>query len=394
MLILITGQPGAGKTLYALQFVQKMAADGNRPVFYSGIKDLALPWTEIDPTQWPKVPDGSIVVIDECQRVFRPRMHGSDVPKHVSELETHRHRGIDIVLITQHPMLLDANARRLVGLHFHVVRKFGFQASTIHEWSSVKENCDKNREGSQRHEWSYPKDLYQVYKSAEIHTHKARLPMRLVLLVVAVIAIPVFIWYAYRTVQHKGESKAPAVVSAAGAASMPGGLPLGVAAGAESHLTTSQYLETLRPRLPGLEFTAIRYDDVTKPVRAPYPAACVATASRCSCYSQQGTVLDVADQLCRALVTKGFFKDWQDQDERDAMAQRDRGSGGDSAPGRPEVSGADRAISNQPAAAMPAKNGNARELTLLSALEPDSRPTDLGAVDDGEVLAGMHHVRR
>lgn len=390
MLILITGLSGAGKTLYALQFVQKMASDGNRPVFYSGIKDLALPWTEIDPTQWPKVPDGSIVVIDECQRVFRPRMHGTDVPKHVSELETHRHHGIDIVLITQHPMLLDANARRLVGLHFHVVRKFGFQASTIHEWNSVKENCDKNREGSQRHEWTYPKDLYSVYKSAEIHTHKARLPMRLVLLVVALVSIPIGIWYAYRTVQHKGDAKPVEARAAPAAASAPF-TPIG--AGAESHLSTPQYLETLRPRISGLQFTALRYDDVTKPVRAPYPAACIQTTSRCGCYTQQGTVLDVPDKLCRALVEKGFFKDWQDQDERDALAQKDRGSGGDSAPGRQEDAWGGRAISNQSATAMPAKTGNSRELNLLSALEPDSRPVDPGAVDDGEALAQIHHRR-
>ena len=139
MISLITGQPGAGKTLYALNFVKTRAEKENRPVYYSGISDLKLPWLELDKGEdWHGVPEGSIVVIDECQRVFRPRVNGAAVPEHVSKLETHRHSGIDLVLITQHPMLADNNVRRLVGQHFHVVRAFGTKKATVHEWGEVK----------------------------------------------------------------------------------------------------------------------------------------------------------------------------------------------------------------------------------------------------------------
>ncbi len=33
-------------------------------------------------------------MIDEAQRVFRPRPAGSKVPDYIQELETHRHKGI------------------------------------------------------------------------------------------------------------------------------------------------------------------------------------------------------------------------------------------------------------------------------------------------------------
>jgi len=49
MITLITGLPGNGKTLYTISFVKALAEKENRPVFYSGITDLALDWTEIEP---------------------------------------------------------------------------------------------------------------------------------------------------------------------------------------------------------------------------------------------------------------------------------------------------------------------------------------------------------
>ena len=149
MITLITGLPGAGKTLYALNYVKNLSEKDNRQVYFSGINDIKLPWIELDKgEEWHQAPTGSIVLIDECQRVFRPRGNGSAVPLHVSKLETHRHDGVDLVVITQHPMLADSNLRRLVGQHFHVVRAFGTKKATVHEFQEVKTDCDKNRSGS------------------------------------------------------------------------------------------------------------------------------------------------------------------------------------------------------------------------------------------------------
>jgi hypothetical protein len=101
MINLSTGLPGAGKTLFTIAFVKELADKEKRPVFYSGITDLALDWQEIDAEKWMDAPDGALIVIDECQRIFRPRGSAAKVPEYVSALETHRHKGLDLFLISE-----------------------------------------------------------------------------------------------------------------------------------------------------------------------------------------------------------------------------------------------------------------------------------------------------
>lgn len=306
MITLITGQPGAGKTLFALQFVRELAEKERRIVHYSGIKDLRLPWPELASAEdWYKVPQGAIVVIDEAQRIFRPRGAGAVVPRHVSELETHRHQGIDIFIITQHPMLVDTNVRRLVGRHFHVVRSFGLKRATVHEWNAAKEQCDKSREDSVRHEWRYPQDLFAAYHSAEVHTHKARVPARVFVLFSLPLLLAGLIWVVAKWWEksgslHQDKAATKATQLAAEPSKAPGG-----------KLSTSEWIVAQQPRIGGLAHTAPVYDDVTKPVRAPYPAACLASKARCRCYSEQGTGLDMPEPLCRQIVERGFYVAWE-----------------------------------------------------------------------------------
>lgn len=306
MISLITGLPGNGKTLYALSWLRDKAAKEGRQVYYSGVTDLLIPgWIELtDPTEWPKLPKGSILLVDEAQRIFRPRMHGANVPAFVAALETHRHLGVDLVFITQHPMLVDSNVRRLVGQHFHVIRKFGTHFATIHEWGKCKETADKNRDDSVRHEWRYPKDVFALYKSAELHTHKRRIPFKVILLLSMPVIIGGLVYLAYQRL--KPSSIAPGATAPAGATG-----EYGAARPANKSLTASEYVQQFAPRVAGLAYTAPVYDDVTKPTEAPYPAACLVMGSRCSCYTQQGTVLDVTAQLCAQVVERGFFVAWK-----------------------------------------------------------------------------------
>jgi hypothetical protein len=74
--------------------------------------------------------------------------------------------------------------------------------------------------------------------------------------------------------------------------------------------TAAEYIDSFSPRFAGLAYTAPVYDDVTKPVVAPYPAACVMSRTRCQCYTQQGTRLDVPGQMCKQITEGGFFVAW------------------------------------------------------------------------------------
>lgn len=283
MITLITGLPGNGKTLYAIAWLRERAEKEGRQVYYSGIADLKLPWIEANPEKWFELPKGAIIIVDEVQRIMRPRQHGATVPEFVAKLETHRHLGVDLVLITQHPMLLDSNVRRLCGQHFHVVRKFGTHNATIHEWGSVKESCDKNREDSIKHHWRYPKDVFQLYKSSEMHTHKMRIPMKVWGFIALPFLIAGLVYVLAKNIYARTQPKdSEAAVMADG---KPRPAQSGTSSNGVPRMTREEFMQAHQPRIAGLAYTAPVYDDVTKPVHAPYPAACVASASRCQCYT-------------------------------------------------------------------------------------------------------------
>lgn len=318
MINLITGLPGNGKTLYTIATVKAISEKDNRPVYYARIKGLKLPWTLIDPYEWFNCPANSIVVIDECQRsndpadpkapvLFGLRKRGDPVPRWAAELETHRHLGIDLYLITQDAGLIDPHERKLAGLHFHVKRTFGLARATVHEFTGARDNAQKNTSGSVRHEWSYPKRAFTWYESAEVHTGKARVPVKVWVFLALPFIIGGLSWTAWSKYLDPHRVRGDGSLVPTGAASAPAG---GFRSGMTGPLTRAQYLAQFEPRVTGLHYTAPVYDEVTKPTIAPYPAACVSMGDKCGCYSQQGTRLETPKDLCLSVVAGGFFVPW------------------------------------------------------------------------------------
>jgi len=185
MIILVTGVPGSGKTLYAVHLLQEYQQNNEfllktqQPPrdLYADIDGLQLENVARSPEDWRNVPDGSVVIYDECQQRFGPDGAGRSSRPEIQELETHRHRGIDIILITQHPKLLHAHVRRLVGRHYHLFRMYGAETAKVFRRDGA---MDVDRASNLRAEdsflWQYPKKLYGNYKSATVHTHKRQLP--------------------------------------------------------------------------------------------------------------------------------------------------------------------------------------------------------------------------
>ena len=328
MLTLITGLPGNGKTLYALQYVQAWAKREDRQVYYHGIKGLTpeLGWKEIPTTteslngkeiqdpksdnvevpNWWLLPAKSIFLIDEAQNCgFGVRMRGS-APEWSRSLEVHRHLGIDGVFITQDPGLIDAHDRKLCELHFHLMRIFGAPAATVHEFRPVRANIQQ-RKGSIEKKWLFPKDVYTWYTSAEAHTHKIRIPSKVFAFAAIVLALPIGAYWLWSTKLDPTRDRGPV----ASASAVPAGAVAGGTQRGAQRLTASEWLALQNPRVAGLAYTAPAYDEVTKPVEAPYPAACVKMGSRCGCYSQQATKLDVSASMCEGIVAGGFFVSWQ-----------------------------------------------------------------------------------
>lgn len=333
MITLTTGVPGSGKTLYTIaQVLKKVEADNKalaecgkppRNVYYSGIADLKLPWIELDDAkQWDDCETGAVIIIDECQRVFRPRGTGSQVPEYISALETHRHKGYDIFLITQHPMLVDQNIRRLVGQHWHVVRKFGLQRATIHEWGSTHEITQRNLLAAVRRQFAYSKEVFGYYKSAEMHTHKAKVPKRVFFLLLAPFLIAALAYYGYQKATSVGKKPEAVVANTA--------TPSTGQAGSVPKQSKVEYFEAAAPRVEGLYHTAPKYDEITKPTDAPWPSACLISKSfdraagkyvdKCGCIDQQGNRYGATPSLCRQIAMNGIFKDWGQQIKSDGPA--------------------------------------------------------------------------
>jgi len=306
-----TGLPGHGKTSSTILEVLKRAEAEKRAVYYFGIKDCMVPgWIELASAgDWPTVPDGSIVLIDEAQTLYRPRQHGAAVPPYVSALETHRHRGLDLYFITQHPMLIDNNVRRLVDEHRHVVRQFGSNYVREFAWPKVNEHPDKSKANATVRETQLPKAAFGLYKSAELHTIKRRIPWW----VYAALVAPVLVGLAWWNAVANFKLGARATDAPAAAASAPGGFGIGARApsrAASGVVSTADYLAAHVPRVEGLAYTAPVYDSVTAVAVAPYPAACLVMEGDCRCYTQQATRLDVPGALCASIVERGFFVAW------------------------------------------------------------------------------------
>lgn len=190
MITMITGLPGMGKTALVVSMLIDEVNKGVRPLFVMGLTDLSLEhipappipeWTEKrqdkdDPNlylDYFTFPPNSILIIDEAQRVYRARSSGSKVPPIVSALETHRHTGLDIWLLTQKPLLVDSHVRELVGRHIHI--KDTLLGRYLYEWAEFQDvNSKSNLSDAIKRKFSPPKKAFQHYKSAQLHTKQPR----------------------------------------------------------------------------------------------------------------------------------------------------------------------------------------------------------------------------
>lgn len=301
-LTLITGLPGQGKSLLAVSKVDEWFPD--RPIYYHNIKDLQKPWIPLDnPELWYELPVGSVIVMDECQDVFPIRSGKQGVPEKCSKFERLRHSGHNVVLITQKPRQIDIHVRELVGCHIHLQRMMGTNRAVTFTWPKVCEAVDDERERAKAEKgiFEYPKQSFNLYKSAEVHTIKRRIPLPILFIPVAVAAVGGMGYWAYHTLIGKRTQPVEQVVKDESSL---------------VHVSKSEqlgYLDARKPIITGLPHTAPAYAEIIRPQRAPYPAACVASASRCTCYTQDATIMDVQDSLCRHISKNGFFKDWLDK---------------------------------------------------------------------------------
>ena len=331
MLYLYTGVPGAGKTLYAVSNLVKRKDFKDRPIFVDGIRDLDhdkinyfdIPEGESIQT-WPKwAPPGAIIVVDECQRIFRPRPSGSKVPDYVAELETHRHRGLDFILITQHPRLIDINLRSLIEHHTHLSKtNLGIRRKL--EWTTGGAKDPESRTNIKEalvSVYKLDKSVYGLYKSAEVHTKiRTKKSKFLMLFPLTLCLIGYGIW-SFSGFWGRFEGEAPStdktteVNKTTESAPTTTQTPQETATGRyetqtvqaeqpKPHISEDDY----KPRIENRPETAPIYDGMNKSVTVmPWPSACVKSEKGCNCYTDQGTkIKEIDKKTCISYIKDGL----------------------------------------------------------------------------------------
>lgn len=185
MIYLFTGAPGSFKSYSAIVFARELAAD-NRPVYVHGVSEINVPgWQVIsadDVRAWEEVlPVGAVLLCDEVASLVPQRQKG-EPPKWIDSLRTHRHRGLDLIFVTQHPMDVDVVFRRLVGEHRHYFRQFGRRQVSYIRGDQVDENPDmaKLKPGQVIEKRGVDKTIFKLYRSTQLDTHRLRVPRKIV----------------------------------------------------------------------------------------------------------------------------------------------------------------------------------------------------------------------
>jgi len=131
MLTLITGTPASGKTSYAAYRMFNDWFTPDRPV-YADIDGLNIEGVEKSPDDWRDTPDDSLIIYDQAHHNIFLRY--DSISDAVDSLSEHRHTRHDIILITQLPRHLSPKILPFVTAHYHLIRPFDSDVSTVSFW--------------------------------------------------------------------------------------------------------------------------------------------------------------------------------------------------------------------------------------------------------------------
>lgn len=302
MIYLITGQPGHGKTLRAIELADKFKQNG-RDVYAHGVRGLRyneagfheLP----DPTKWPDLPDGSVILLDEAYTCFPTRGSSKAVPKHVELMATHRHRGFDFIIIAQQASKqIDGFVLGLVERHEHVRRKFGLKKAVILWWDRYTTNL---KVSDTKIFWIYPRKLMarNLYESTVQETTQRKVPWFFIALPILLVVFGGLVYeFKQQWTPKKPEpTKETGLVSKSAGTATPSGV---------LSKRPDDLVKWLKPRIPGEPWSAPAFDDrAVVSVPALY---CIAVEDgRCSCITEQGTHYNTEPKLCRSMAKDGYY---------------------------------------------------------------------------------------
>lgn len=339
MIILQTGVPGSGKTSSVVNmlmtdesythFTDKDGVKKKRPLFVNGIPELKIEHEELTDEQIKEkpfqdfLPYGSLVIIDEAQRLMGTRSAASKVPPFIEALALHRHLGFDIVLITQHPSFLDSFVRKLVQRHMHVsIKPVGRK---LYEWNECVDQPDSSVNIARAIERTFvvPKKSFGMYKSAEVHTKpKRRIPKSLIFVLLFIPLLIGFTLYTINNMSKRFSADEQQTTSTIAASDVDGTEPKTSPATTDigQNLKPEDFVPTLAEKPESKPI----YNGVRQVKTFEYIAGCVEGGnSGCTCYSDQGTPLkEITKTMCKDYVRNGLpFNPYKDKTQTTQATQ-------------------------------------------------------------------------
>ena len=361
-IVLITGTPGAGKTAHMVHMLVNDSmfknSDGTPRKIFTNIKGLNIPdMPTIDVSsiaseqpestdeklsfhdiyKWIVKPEnhGSVVIIDEVQDVWPARSNGSQVPPNVAWLNTHRHLGVDIFVLTQNPKNIDVNLRGLVNKHLHVAKnKLGMR--TLLEWKYCANNPLTQAKDAFAKVHKLDKKIFGYYKSAEVHTeNKTKVSKWVFVLPIVLLIMPVALYFSYSLLKNMA-SKDKVVEAAAASAPAATDGDMGQQLGTNSNMTQPQNTlgakpEDFVPRMAERPETKPIYDGQRQVQAMEWPVGCIINTKKvCTCYSEQGTkIKEINQQLCKSYVADGLPFNPYKRPEQEQQQANQAGNHGD-----------------------------------------------------------------
>lgn len=308
MITLITAPPGSGKTMLAVKMILS-AVKAGRPVF-ANIKGLNVPGVQPAPDDWRDTPHGSLVVYDEAQEIFPStgKPGRPDDPR-LQAMEVHRHSGHDLVFVTQAPTFIHHHIRKLVGEHKHLHRGMGRKGSVVYTWENqVGDFSDFHSKAKANTEsFKFSPEIWKHYQSATIHTHKFRIPSRLLWLAAAILVI--VSWPIYRIASGQFmDTEASTLEDAGVLRAPPASAEAPLRGGAGGALSNPLYNWTSAGSIPAIN-------------------GCAAGPNSCRCFGMDGLMLDISEGECRVIIERPMPLDLNLFRKSQGMGQGDREGG-------------------------------------------------------------------
>lgn len=366
---LYTGKPGNAKTAFLVdrilaerdkdqpRYMVAIGINGLVDGLVDDVMDSAEGWAEItDRTQGPcncpliggtmvdgkypahthRIPPGALIFVDEAWKWFGhlQEARGQQTPRHALDLAEHRHMGVDFVWTSQGPNQIYPFVRNLIAEHTHHVRRFGTHFVDTWKWEELQDDVksEGKRSAGLHAVKVIPKRTFGLYKSAQEHTIKRRIPWRVYALP-GLVLVAIFLgWMAYNTLKPSamaaGAKPEGPESSLLDQAPMP--LSRRGSSAEEQRLTPDEYAELHLPRFATMPHTMPAFDH-REPVSDPQlycmagmPGELGAGSGRegvaCHCITEQGTKYDIPEGHCMRVARWGTpynpYRERKDQQQQ------------------------------------------------------------------------------